>query len=95
MNPPTFLRRQPAGEYLRETYGFGSHRTLAKLASVGGGPPFRKAGPRIVLYERTELDEWALSRVSAPIRHTAAWVPRQPALVAHSLRKLNDSECNQ
>lgn len=71
MEPTTFLRRPQAGEYLREKYGFGSPRTLAKLACVGGGPRFRKAGTRIALYEREELDYWALSRVSAPIRHTA------------------------
>lgn len=71
MKPDIFLRRPEAAQYLREKYGFGSPRTLAKLACVGGGPPFRKAGPRIVLYEPPDLDDWALSRLSARIRHTA------------------------
>jgi hypothetical protein len=55
---------------LRETYGFGATATLAKLAVVGGGPPFSKAG-RQVLYEQSALDEWALSRISAPVRSTS------------------------
>jgi len=38
-----YLRRKQAGVYLKEKYGFGSERTLAKLACVGGGPEFRKA----------------------------------------------------
>lgn len=71
MESITFLRRADAAGYLRQKYGFGSPRTLAKLACVGGGPAFRKAGARIVLYERAELDQWALSRLSAPVRHTA------------------------
>ncbi len=57
-----FLRRKQAGKYLKEKYGFGSERTLAKLACLGGGPEFRKAGP-MVLYEPTKLDDWALSQI--------------------------------
>jgi hypothetical protein len=60
-----FLRRNAAGEYLKKKYKFGSERTLAKLASVGGGPEFRKAGT-IVLYEVPKLDEWALAQIGRP-----------------------------
>lgn len=60
---------------MRETYGFGATATLAKLAVVGGGPPFSKAG-RIALYEQDALDKWARSRISAPIRSTAELPPR-------------------
>ncbi len=62
---PAFRRRKDAGAYLKKTYGFGAARTLAKLACVGGGPVFRKAGA-VVLYETSELDRWALSKISAP-----------------------------
>jgi hypothetical protein len=62
---PQFLRRKQAGKYLKETYGFGSERTLAKLACTGGGPEFRKAGPA-VLYEIPVLDNWAQSKISGP-----------------------------
>lgn len=58
-----FLRRDDAAEYVRRTYGFPcSPRWLAKLAVVGDGPIFRKAG-RTVLYERDDLDVWARSRI--------------------------------
>jgi hypothetical protein len=37
-------------------------KTLAKLASVGGGPVFRKAGVA-ALYEAEALDAWALGKI--------------------------------
>ncbi len=37
MHPAQYLRRKQAGEYLKGKYGFGSEKTLAKLACVGGG----------------------------------------------------------
>ncbi|MCF3935320.1 hypothetical protein L1787_18150 [Acuticoccus sp. M5D2P5] len=48
---------------MREAYGFPcSPRWLAKLAVVGGGPPFRKAG-RTPLYDPKDLDAWARNRI--------------------------------
>jgi hypothetical protein len=38
-------------------------RTLDKLRSVGGGPPFVKFNGR-ALYERGDLDAWVLARLS-------------------------------
>ncbi|HEY8136191.1 MAG TPA: hypothetical protein VIF61_00025 [Methylocystis sp.] len=70
MQPAQFLRRKPAGEYLKTKFGFGSEKTLAKLAVVGGGPPFRKAGPA-VLYDPKDLDAWALAKIGAPRRSTS------------------------
>ena len=32
--------------------------TLAKMRLRGDGPPYSKAGPRIVIYDRADLDEW-------------------------------------
>lgn len=66
-----FMRRRAAGAYLRNRYGHGSEKTLAKLASVGGGPEFRKAGDRVVLYTKEALDAWALARISGPVRTTS------------------------
>ena len=43
MHHAQYLRRRQAGEYLKGKYGFGSEKTLAKLACLGGGPDFRKA----------------------------------------------------
>ena len=60
-----YLRRKQAGEYLKSKFGFGSEKTLAKLACVGGGPEFRKAGIA-ALYEPAKLDEWALGKIGSP-----------------------------
>jgi hypothetical protein len=65
-----FLRRKAAGEYLKSRYGFGSEKTLAKLATIGGGPSYRKAGSA-VLYEPEELDAWAIARIGRPQRSTS------------------------
>lgn len=65
-----FLRRREAAKYLSSKYGCCTERTLAKLASVGGGPLFRKVG-RLVFYARPDLDNWMLERMSAPMRSTS------------------------
>jgi hypothetical protein len=65
-----FLRRKQAGEFLLARYGFGAEKTLAKLAVIGGGPKFRKAG-RIPLYTIEDLDSWALAKIGAPVRSTS------------------------
>ncbi len=70
MHPAEYLRRDKAAEYLKVKYGHGSKRTLAKLASIGGGPAFRKVGAMVV-YTKDDLDEWALSRISSPRRSTS------------------------
>jgi hypothetical protein len=70
MHSAQYLRRKQAGEYLKARYGYGSERTLAKLATLGGGPIFRKLG-RIVVYDPADLDSWVLSRLSAPLRSTS------------------------
>ncbi len=57
------LRRWEAADYLRIVHGIGiAPATLAKLASVGGGPAYHKCG-RIPLYPTTELDAWATERL--------------------------------
>ena len=55
------LRRAEASAYLKEHYGIDRKpSTLAKLAVVGGSPPFRHAG-RFPIYAPDDLDHWALS----------------------------------
>ena len=71
-----YLSRKAAGEYLKTTYGSGTANTLAKLASIGGGPVFRKASRR-VLYEIPDLDAWAQAKISEPIRSTAEFRRRK------------------
>ena len=58
-----YLRRQDAADYLKTKYGHGSPATLAKLASVGGGPSYQKYG-RYPVYTRECLDKWALDRLT-------------------------------
>ncbi|MFO1075132.1 MAG: hypothetical protein U1E17_21055 [Geminicoccaceae bacterium] len=51
--------RAGAAEYLRNRWGIiRSVATLAKLACLGGGPEFMKAG-RTPLYAEESLDHWA------------------------------------
>lgn len=65
-----YLRRDRAAEYLKSNYGAYSKETLAKLACVGGGPLFRKLG-RYPVYTVTDLDAWALARMSRLMSSTA------------------------
>lgn len=65
-----FLRRRAAGEYLKQKFGFGSEKTLAKLACLGGGPEFRKAA-NAALYEPAKLDEWARNKIGGPLKSTS------------------------
>lgn len=63
-----YMRRADAADYVRAKYGFPcSRQWLAKLAVIGGGPVFRKAG-RTPLYAPADLDTWALARIGLPIR---------------------------
>ncbi|WP_126419510.1 hypothetical protein [Asticcacaulis excentricus] len=65
------LRRNEASEYLFQTHGIKRvPATLAKLATLGGGPLFRKAN-RTPLYEVSELDAWAASITTGPKRSTS------------------------
>ena len=54
--------------------------TLAKLRCIGGGPPFVKPKPSVVLYDYAAFENWLLARM-APKASTAADAAarRQPA----------------
>lgn len=66
-----YLRRRDAARYVTETSGMPcSPNWLAKLAVVGGGPLYRKAG-RYPLYDTEDLDDWIESRLSTPRRTTS------------------------
>ncbi len=65
------LRRAEAADYLYEQHGIRrAVGTLAKLAVVGGGPRFRVAG-RTPLYAPADLDAFAASITSPPVRSTS------------------------
>ena len=68
---PRYRRRAEAARYVRETWGLPcSPSWLAKLAVVGGGPIFRKAG-RFPIYADADLDSWSLGRIGAPRSSTS------------------------
>src|SRR5690348_12060654 len=56
-----YLARREAALLLSEEGFPTALATLEKLASIGGGPPFRKYGRRVI-YERLELLAWAEAR---------------------------------
>lgn len=66
-----FLRRADAASYIQSVYGFPcSRQWLAKLAVIGGGPVYRKAG-RTPIYAPADLDAWARARIGQPQRSTS------------------------
>jgi len=65
------LRRWEASEYLVKVHGIHlSASTLAKYASIGGGPAFQKS-IRTPLYPTAELDRWAAERLGGLRRSTS------------------------
>ncbi len=65
------LRRSEVPEYMLRKHGIPvAQATLAKMATVGGGPAMQHAG-RIPLYHINDLDTWAAERLSRPIRSTS------------------------
>jgi predicted DNA-binding transcriptional regulator AlpA len=51
--PTPKLRAPEAAKYLRL-----APSTLARMRVRGNGPPYAKAGPRVVIYDRSDLDTW-------------------------------------
>jgi predicted DNA-binding transcriptional regulator AlpA len=50
---PDRLRASETARYLRV-----SRSTLSKWRTGGKGPPYHRCGPRLIIYLRSELDEW-------------------------------------
>jgi hypothetical protein len=69
-NHPRYLRRNEAAKYITTHYFPMAPRTLAKLACIGGGPRFRKAG-RIPVYTPSDLDEYAERKLSPLLASTS------------------------
>ena len=65
------LRRWEAADYLKIVHGIEvAPATLAKWASVGGGPAYQKVN-RTPLYPTVELDSWAADKLGDPVRNTS------------------------
>ena len=70
-HPALNMRRADAARYVRENHGIPcAAATLAKLASIGGGPAFRKAG-KFPIYSRDDLDAWANRRLGKLVCSTS------------------------
>jgi hypothetical protein len=70
---PRYFRRDAAAKYVRERWGLPCSKAwLAKLAVVGGGPVFRKAG-RTPLYDPVDLDAWAQGRIGDRRKSTSVF----------------------
>jgi|GraSoi2013_100cm_1033763.scaffolds.fasta_scaffold154185_2 hypothetical protein len=75
--PQRLLRRKEAARYVQQTWGIPlSANTMAKLAVIGGGPLFRKAG-RFPLYEVADLDAWAHRKLGPKRRSTSDHFERE------------------
>jgi hypothetical protein len=64
MHPKEFLTRREASEHLKSRGLPCAVATLAKLATVGGGPQMIKFGTRRVLYRPSALDAWAAAKLA-------------------------------
>lgn len=72
MTDKQYLTRLEASEYLTDIKGLPtSPKTLAKLATVGGSPEYRKFGSRRVVYEVSALDKWVEGKLSAPLSNSS------------------------
>jgi hypothetical protein len=69
-HPDALLLREQAADALTERGFKTSKATLATLAARGGGPVFRKYGPR-PLYRLDDLLAWAESRLTTPRQSTS------------------------
>jgi hypothetical protein len=63
MGAERYLTRPEAAAFLMERFRHGSAKTLARLATTGGGPKFRKSGGRLVLYAESDLIAWGESKL--------------------------------
>ncbi len=61
-----YLSRPEAAEYVRAKGLPCTKATLQKLATVGGGPAYKRFGHRAV-YRAADLDTWIESKLTAPL----------------------------
>ena len=84
------LRRDVASTYLKDEWGISrTPKTLAKEAVTGGGPAMEYDG-RIPLYTTANLDEYASSVLSGPVKSTAELRVRKAAKSGDKSTLIND-----
>ncbi len=71
-----YFRRHEVGIYLTDKYNIPASKSwLAKLAVIGGGPEYHKAG-RWPIYSQDALDVWAQARIGNAVSSTAEYSPK-------------------
>jgi hypothetical protein len=70
IDPDMLLTRKAAAAALTKAGFPTTEKTLATKASRGGGPPYRKFGPRAI-YQWGETLAWAWARLGGPIGSTS------------------------
>lgn len=65
-----YLDRRQAAAYINSRGLTYSANTLQKLATVGGGPVYRRFGNRAV-YTTTDLDAWIEQKLTPPRASTS------------------------
>jgi len=78
MTSREFLTRPEAAEYLTDRGFKTSKLTLAKFATIGGGPVYQIFG-NSALYTPENLDHWAEEKLSPPRRSTSEITARDDA----------------
>lgn len=68
-----YYSRKEAAQYLSLRGIPTTQKTLAKLASRGGGPAYRLFGPKRALYTIQDLDNWSDGKMSKPMKHTSEY----------------------
>lgn len=80
---PVYLRRDKAAQHVRDTWGLPcSTRWLAKLAVVGGGPIYRKAGRTPIYAPRSNQFRTGLAMSRQFVRRAVARCIDAPATIA-------------
>ncbi len=70
MSYKDYLTRREAAAYVSGKGLTISPNTLQKLASVGGGPVYRRFGNKS-LYVIVDLDAWIAAKMGVPMRSTS------------------------
>jgi hypothetical protein len=89
------IPRKAVPGYLQETHGVRfSVTSLARWASQGGGPVYRRVG-RYTYYEPKDIDRWLRKKMTPPLRWTSDFPIRPNAkTTAKRPRKLKAIEPN-
>lgn len=79
MDHSNLCRRKAAAKYVNDKTGFCTPGTLAKLATIGGGPKFRYLS-RYPVYTTPDLDAWIESLLSGKVASTSERITRKTEL---------------